>query len=75
MDSKQALRDLSFLAIGNENHIKRCEEAIEKDLEVLEILKKCVYYDAENHVIKMKPFRKSVFNFDYEDVKEWLENE
>lgn len=30
MDSKQALRDLLFLAIGDENHIKRCKEAIEK---------------------------------------------
>ena len=73
MDSKQALRDLLFLAIGDENHIKRCEEAIEKDLDALEILKKCVYYDAENHVIKMNPIRKSVFGFGYEDLKEWLE--
>ena len=39
MDSKQALRDLLFLARGDENHIKRCEEAIEKDLDALEILK------------------------------------
>ena len=73
MDSKQALRDLLFLAIGDENHIKRCEEAIEKDLDALEILKKCVYYDAENHVIKMNPIRKAVFGFGYEDLKEWLE--
>ena len=73
MDSKQALKDLLFLAIGDENHIKRCEEAIEKDLEVLEILKKCVYYDAENHVIKMNQIRKSMFRSGYEDLKEWLE--
>lgn len=73
MDSKQALRDLLFLARGDENHIKRCEEAIEKDLDALEILKKCVYYDAENHVIKMNPITKSVFSFGYEDLKEWLE--
>ena len=73
MDSKQALRDLLFLAIGDENHIKRCEEAIEKDLDALEILKKCVYYDAENHVIKMNQIRKSMFSSGYEDLKEWLE--
>ena len=73
MDSKQALKDLSFLAIGDENHTKKCKEVIEKDLEALEILKKHVYYDNENHVIRMKPFRKSVFNFDYEEVKEWIE--
>ena len=73
MDSKQALRDLVFLAIGDENRIKKREEVIEKDLEALEILKKYVYYDAENHVIKMNPIRKSVASFGYEDLKEWLE--
>ena len=73
MDSKQALKDLLFLAIGDENHIKRCEEAIEKDLDALEIVKKCVYYDAENHVIKMNQIRKSMFRSGYEDLKEWLE--
>lgn len=73
MTSKEALRDLVFLAIGDENRIKKREEVIEKDLEALEILKKHVYYDNENHVIRMKPFRKSVFNFDYEEVKEWIE--
>ena len=73
MDSKQALKDLLFLAIEDENHSKRCEEAIEKDLEVLEILKKCVYYDAENHVIKMNQITKPMFSSGYEDLKEWLE--
>lgn len=73
MNSKEALKDLFFLAIGDENHTKKCKEVIEKDLEALEILKKYVYYDNENHRIKMKPIRKSVFNFDYEDLKEWLE--
>lgn len=73
MDSKQALKDLSFLAIGDENHIKRCEEAIEKDLDALEILKKCVYYDAKNHAIKMNQITKSMFSSGYEDLKEWLE--
>lgn len=47
-------------------------ELIEKDLEVLEILKKYLY--CSNGFIKMKILRKSIKNFDYELVKEWLEN-
>ena len=54
-----------------------CEEyeKIKKDLEVLEILKKYLYYDNENHFIKMVQIRKKISNFDYEDLKESLENE
>ena len=73
MNSKEALKDLFFLAIGDENHTKKCKEVIEKDLEALEILKKHVYYDNENHVIRMNPIRKSVSSFYYENLKEWLE--
>ena len=54
--------------------IEDCYEAIKKDLETLEILKKYISYDNNNHVIKMKQIRKSRFNFDYEDLQEWLEN-
>ena len=46
----------------------------QQDLEVLAILKEYLYYDNENHFIKIKPIRKSVFNYNYEDLKEWLEN-
>ena len=46
----------------------------QQDLEVLAMLKNYLYYDNENHLIKMKPIRKSLFNYDYEDLKEWLEN-
>ena len=62
-----------FRSISNDY----CEEfeIIEKDLEVLEILKKYLYYDNKTHFIKMKQIRKSTFNFDYEDLKEWLEDE
>ena len=48
-------------------------KAIKKDLEVLEILKKYLYYNNKTHFIKMKQIRKSTFNFDYEDLKEWLD--
>ena len=53
-----------------------CEEfeTIKKDLELLEILKKYLYYDNKTHFIKMKQIRKSTFNFDYEDLKEWLDD-
>lgn len=54
--------------------IEDCYENIKKDLEILEVLKKYLSYDNNNHVIKMKQIRKSRFNFDYEDLKEWLEN-
>ena len=47
----------------------------QQDLEVLAMLKKYLYYDNENHFIKMVQIRKQIFNFDYEDLKEWLENE
>lgn len=48
---------------------------IEKDLEVLEILKKYIYYSEKSHRIRMREIRKSIYNFDYEDLKEWIENE
>ena len=40
MTSKEALSDLSFLAIGDENHTIKCKETIEKDLDRLESLEK-----------------------------------
>ena len=46
MTSKEALSDLSFLAIGDENHTIKCKETIEKDLERLESLER------ENELLK-----------------------
>ena len=48
---------------------------IKKDLEMLEIIKQHLYYDDKKGFIKMKPIRKSLFNYDYEDLKEWLKND
>lgn len=45
MTSKEALSDLFFLAIGDEKHTKKCKETIEKDLEILEIIK--------NHILNI----------------------
>ena len=36
---------------------------------------KDLYYDNKTHFIKMKQIRKSTFNFDYEDLKEWLDHD
>ena len=46
MTSKEALSDLSFLAIGDENHTIKCKEIIEKDLDRLESLER------QNEVLK-----------------------
>ena len=40
MTSKEALSDLSFLAIGDENHTIKCKKTIEKDLDQLEEYRK-----------------------------------
>ena len=42
MTSKECLSDLYFLAIGDENHTKKCKEIIEKDLDRLEKLEKVI---------------------------------
>ena len=76
MTSKEAVEELEDTFENDVYYIERkLLDIIKKDLEVLEILRKYVRYDDENHVILMKSFRKSVFNFDYEYVKEWLEND
>ena len=74
MTSKEALNNIKNLFIGSPINPTQQFEIIEKDLEVLDILKEKLYCDNKNHVIKMKEIRKSRFNFDYEDLKEWLEN-
>lgn len=49
MTSKQALSDLYFLAIGEETHTTKCKETIEKDLKILDIIKK---HKLLNYVLK-----------------------
>lgn len=61
--------------MNKEYFINEILPKIEKDLEVLEILEKYLYYDNKNHCVKMKKIYKSTFNFDYEDLKEWLGDE
>ena len=75
MTSEQAFKELKT----NAEDATRWEldrlKVIEQDLKLLKIFKKYAYYDDVNHCVEMYPIRKSVYNFDYEDVKEWLENE
>lgn len=86
MNSKEALDYLCFIALGNEKSAKKCKETIEKDLEILEILKKWVlvnetYDDLFPYEIKLRNgyvSNRSCLVFtkdDYEKVKEWLEND
>lgn len=77
MNSKEALSDLFFLAIGDENHTKKCKETIEKDLKILDILKN---ESDSKRIIE----RDGIVSFhldmilttdNYNKIKDWLENE
>ena len=76
-NQKKVRDDFTFIDLNTHEKvsIEECYDIIIKDLELLGILKKYLYYDNKTHFIKMKQIRKSTFNFDYEDLKEWLENE
>ena len=89
MNSKEALSDLFFLAIGDEKHTKKCKETIEKDLEILECFRKIPKRDLKNFIdeqiryeINLNSWLKSC-NCDLEKeeltkhlikIKDWLEN-
>ena len=79
MNSKEALSDLFFLAIGDEKHTKKCKETIEKDLEILEILKEYIKINDCKFANSNKS-NKCIIMFipemveDYRVIKEWLEN-
>ena len=72
MTSKEALSDLSFLAIGDENHTIKCKEIIEKDLDrleklerIFEILQRHLYVCSgfiEGRITTEKNFRECLSN-------------
>ena len=66
MVSKEALSDLFFLAIGEQEHISKCKETIEQDLDRLEEL--------ENAIEIIKNKKVNIFHIwafdDYEQYKE-----
>ena len=53
---------------------KEAIENIEADLEILELLRKYIYFDAKDNYIKMFDIKECITNFDFEILKEWLEN-
>ena len=71
MNSKQALEELKENA---KNEVSKFEidrlKIIEEDLYTLEILRKYVRYDDENHVIIINTYKKNEVNLDYKNEKE-----
>ena len=76
MTSKEAMTGLKE---DFENDVYKVEremlDIIDKDLVISEILKKDVYLDNKDNSIKMKTIAKRYENFDFEILKEWMENE
>ena len=54
---------------------KEAVERIEHDLEILELIRKYMYFDTKDNYIKMFYIKECITNFDFEILKEWLENE
>ena len=76
MTSKEALKELRDTFEHDTFYIERkMLDVIEKDLEVLEILRKYVYFSHKSGCVRMKDIYKRTTNFDYEDLREWLEND
>lgn len=81
MKSKEALEMIvvDLVPKAKENN-KEEIELIEKDLEILEILKDRLYFDYQFNV-EDRVYHKIVMKFisftddEYEQVKEWLEND
>ena len=74
MTSKEAMAKLKE---NFENDVYKVERSmldiIDKDLQVLDILKKYVYFSYQSGCVRMKDIYKRTSNFDYEDLREWLE--
>ena len=90
MTSKEALSDLSFLAIGDENHTIKCKETIEKDLDIFECFQKIDKKELKDFIETQIKYALnentwlSACNCDLEKekptkhlikIKEWLEND
>ena len=76
MTSKEALEKLNYECIhsnGTDDESSKELKIINKDLVVVEILKEYVYFDKKDNCIQMLPIAKRWENFDFEILKEWLE--
>ena len=76
MTSKEAMAKLKE---NFENDVYKVEREmlniVDKDLVISEILKEYVYLDEKDNLIKMRAVEKRWENFDFEILKEWLEND
>ena len=76
MTSKEAMAKLKE---NFENDVYKVEREmlniVDKDLVISEILKKYVYFDTKDNLIKMRAIEKRWENFDFEILQEWLEND
>ena len=52
---------------------KEAFDRIEYDLEILELLRKYIYFDKKDNYIKMFDIKECVTNFDFEILMDWLE--
>ena len=76
MTSKEAIKELEDTFENDVYYIEReLLNIIKKDLEVLDILRKYVYFSNQSGCVRMKDIYKRTTNFDYEDLREWLEND
>ena len=79
MTSKEALSDLSFLSIGDENHTIKCKETIEKDLDRLEKLEKAIEILKKafglHYILEYDNNICSMTNEEYKLLKEVIQND
>ena len=74
MTSKQAIDELIECAKFDLNkwELDRLS-IIDKDLYILEILRKYLYFDVKDNYIKMFDIKECITNIDFEILQEWLE--
>ena len=75
MTTKDAFDNICIYSALHNGVLDNSIELLKKDLEILEILKKHIYFSSKSGCIRMKDIYKSINNFDYEDLREWLEND
>ena len=76
MISKEALNDLfSGEIISLNSYMNLRLGIIKEDLEVLELIRKYMYFDKKDNYIKMFDIKECITNFDFEIIKEWLKND
>lgn len=71
MNSKEALNNIEKLFIGSPINLTQQIEIIEKDLEILDILKKNIF--VADNMIYANP--NELEEDDYKKLKEWYEND